>query len=225
MPKLRRSFPLAALLLIAMSTAGNVQAYDNDTHFWLTYYLAIKVGYTPLQAAQIASADISVDFDSHTEPVFPSPNFRFDIFKPDEYVQTVRSTLHALPLRQSVMDEFASRREPAMRDALWDPRIETDPAILAFLDGLVMKGQEYRWGLVVKNRDNPGVFLHYLQDKYAHRGFCSVVGHGGYEYVDFVASDPAKAKRMMRDVVNYLIEFNGMMAGSRAHSADAIANN
>jgi hypothetical protein len=49
----------------------NGQAYDNDTHFWLTYYLAIKTGYSPVQAAQIASADITVDLDRHTEPLLP----------------------------------------------------------------------------------------------------------------------------------------------------------
>jgi hypothetical protein len=226
MSKTRRHFSLFVIVLFgALACAQSTRAYDNDTHFWLTYYLAIKVGYTPIQAAQIASADISVDFDKHTEPVLPSPNFKFDIFKPDEYMQTVRSTLHALPLRQLVMDRFPSRREPARRDAEWDPRIETDPEILSFLDDLVMRGQEYRWEQVVKNRDNPGVFLHYLEDKYAHRGFCSYVGHAGYEYVDFLASDPEKAKRMMRDVVNYLFEFKSMMNGVPVHSPDVIANN
>lgn len=32
---------------VLMLAAPPAQAYDDDTHFWLTYYLARKVGYTP----------------------------------------------------------------------------------------------------------------------------------------------------------------------------------
>jgi len=55
--------------MIIFSIPQNNYAYDNDTHFWLTYYLAIKAGYSDVQATQIASANVSVDFDKDTQPV------------------------------------------------------------------------------------------------------------------------------------------------------------
>ncbi|HEY8559449.1 MAG TPA: DUF6765 family protein [Pyrinomonadaceae bacterium] len=199
----------------------NVNAYDNDTHFWLTYYLAIKSGYSPTQATQIASATISVDFDSHTTPVFPRSNFRYDILKPNVVMQNVRIYLHALPLRETFQNQF-----PEQKYTTSDPKIETDPVALEFLDKLVLEKQNYRWGRVLEFKDNPGVFLHYLQDKYAHRGFTSVMGHSGYEYVDFLASDPKKAELMVRETVNYLIEFRKIKNGRKAVSTtEGISNN
>src|SRR6185436_6456513 len=71
------------------STPQTSSAYDNDTHFWLTYYLALRVGYTHIQATQIASANISVDFDSHTAPVLPRPRIR-DLIRLNSHFSFVR---------------------------------------------------------------------------------------------------------------------------------------
>jgi len=195
--------------------ALKTQAYDNDTHFWLTYYLARKTGYSHIQAEQIASADISVDLDPQTDPVMASPNFFSDVLKPGFYLQYVRAELHALPYRSDIIAKFAntvdiSRNKRQFFD--YDPRIQSDPEVLEWQDELVRKQQEARWKNVVdaarvENGNNPGVFLHYLQDKYAHRGFASVMGHAGYRRVDFLASDREKARTMARDTVNYLIEY------------------
>lgn len=227
-----RAIQSKGLFLIVLSgmflifNAQRIKAYDNDTHFWLTYYLAIKSGYSSLQAAQIASATISVDFDSETTPVLPYPNFKFDVLKPSVYVQNVRIYLHALPLRQSVVAKFADRWKSNLGDPLFDPTMETDQQTLKFVDGLVLEQQNYRWNEVLKYKDNPGVFLHYLQDKYAHKGFFSIVGHAGYEYVDFLASDPQKAEVMVRDTVNYLLEFKKIQNGAiSVNPTDETANN
>jgi hypothetical protein len=69
-----KSFCLSILICVILIflTPQITLAYDNDTHFWLTYYLALKAGYTKTQATQIASANISVDFDKDTEPLTPS---------------------------------------------------------------------------------------------------------------------------------------------------------
>jgi hypothetical protein len=233
---------MAALLLLA--TPSSVFAYDNDTHFWLTYYLARKTGYSHVQAEQVASANISVDLDVHTDPVVARPNFLNDIFKPGFMLQFVRATLHALPMRSDLVSEFngtIDRNGKQRTFFTFDPRIECedpniadcDPDRVLWLDERALAGQKLRWDNVVdmsraNNGDNPGVFLHYLQDKYAHRGFTSVMGHAGYRRVDYLASDREKARRMVRDTVNYLIEFKklnpGMNSGPTPHSGDINSN-
>ncbi|MCW5959314.1 MAG: hypothetical protein KIS76_04075 [Pyrinomonadaceae bacterium] len=60
---------LAAAVLFG--GVGQAAAYDDDTHFWLTYFLAVKAGYTRIQAAQIASAKTSVDTDKHSAAAAP----------------------------------------------------------------------------------------------------------------------------------------------------------
>jgi len=58
------------LALCGLTTGGNVvYGYDDDTHLALTYYLAIKVGYTPDEARMIANANIRVDYDKKTSPL------------------------------------------------------------------------------------------------------------------------------------------------------------
>src|SRR5262249_55412735 len=65
---LRWFFPLIGICW-GLISADRVQAYDNDVHYVFTYYLARKLGYTRSQAHQVASADVSVDLDEHTEPL------------------------------------------------------------------------------------------------------------------------------------------------------------
>ena len=93
----RKSLLLFCAALIFLAPQRTF-AYDNDTHFWLTYYLAIKAGYSDIQATQIASADVGVDFDKDTEPVFPRFDSWKDWFHPLSHLQGVRIQHHALPL-------------------------------------------------------------------------------------------------------------------------------
>ncbi len=187
------------VLLLQVSTA---RAYDNDTHFWFTYYLAVEAGYTPMQAMQIASADVSVDYDDDTQPVLPSIA-SFNAFRhPLEHFQYVRNRLHALPMKSDIM------KAANLPDGYWwDPVMITDKKTLAAAHAIVQARKKVAWADTLADLRNPGVFLHFLEDTFAHDGFASYIGHAGYYRVDYMASDPAKAERMALTALKYLIAF------------------
>lgn len=176
-------------------------AYDNDTHFWLTYYLALKVGYTHTQATQIASANISVDFDADTAPVLPKPQIG-DLKRLHSHFSFVRLSYHALASKTDV-NEYA---KPEVF-YWWDPLAETDENIKKVANDLVVKRRNKFWTETLSDRSNPGFFLHYLQDMFSHRDFKSFVGHAGYNRVDFLASDRPKAHQMTEETLKYLYFF------------------
>ena len=192
---------LAAMFLITINSVV-ARAYDNDTHFWFTYYLAVKSGFTPMQATQIASADVSVDYDDDTQPVLPSIS-TFSAFRhPLDHFQYVRNRLHALPTKSEII-----RIAKLPKGYWWDPVVLTDPKVLAVAHELVAERKAEFWKDTVGKGENPGLFLHYLEDTYAHDGFASYVGHVGYYRIDFMASDRAKAERMAMMTLRYLIAF------------------
>src|SRR3990167_566636 len=84
-----RSWLMACLLLL-LAVPWSAQAYDNDTHYVLTYYLARKVGFTMEQARQIASANVSVDAEPMTEPLQTG-----QVLNPSGDAQTPRWLFHA----------------------------------------------------------------------------------------------------------------------------------
>ncbi|MBD0369357.1 MAG: hypothetical protein ICV60_00775 [Pyrinomonadaceae bacterium] len=185
---------LLACVILILLTPQMSSAYDNDTHFWLTYYLSVKAGYTNIEATQIASANVGVDFDKDTEPLIP----RFDSWKDWLHAlshwQRIRIQLHALPLTA----EF-------FNSEWWNPtkREINDDKLKKLIDAR----KSELWKETLSERKNPGVFLHYLQDTYAHRGFTSYIGHAGYYYVDFLDSDRDNAKLMALKTFKYLIVF------------------
>jgi hypothetical protein len=197
--------PLIFAIAIAFTVgvfASPAAAYDNDTHFWFTYYLARKAGFTPIQATQIASADVSVDYDDDTQPVLPEIT-TFSAFRhPLDHFQYVRNRLHALPTKSEII-----RLAGLPKGYWWDPVIITDPKTLKVAHDLVAERKADFWHDAFIKGDNPGVFLHYLQDTFAHDGFASYVGHAGYYRIDFMASDIPKAERMAMMSLRYLISF------------------
>lgn len=201
---LKRLFLLTVFFSLLLLTVRTTHAYDNDTHFWLTYYLAVKSGYTHIQATQIASATISVDFDDNTDPITPRA---FSITDVKDFMQNVRARLHALPKRNEVEEKCRNRKFNWIFNWRNECEIENDAQIQSCKDDLVLRGQNELWNKVKDKKDNPGVFFHYLQDKYAHRNFRSYWGHACYLRIDFLASDPDKADKMARETVNYLREF------------------
>lgn len=194
------------IVIFNLTFAQTGFAYDDDTHFWLTYYLARKSGYTQTTASQVAGACISLDYDRDTDPVFPAYNFFRDFFSFRKYQQRVRTNLHALPDKQKTTNAI-KRLYPERKSFVWDPNIEIDDKVLAEMDRLTLEKQETLWANTVRQSQNPGVFLHYLQDKFAHRGFASVIGHAGYFYVDHIGRSTENTKRMARATVAYLLEF------------------
>lgn len=61
---------LCAFALVAPTPA---RAFDVDTHYVWTYYLALHAGFTERQAYQIASATFAIDHDAQTGPMEASP--------------------------------------------------------------------------------------------------------------------------------------------------------
>jgi len=218
MPNLHRKvlvFVLTVSLLLASSS--NASAYDNDTHYWLTYYLAVKAGFTPLQAEQIASANVSVDFDDDTEPVTPDFNNLLDAYRFKATFSVVRSKYHALA---SKSDVNAATKPKVIY--WWDPTRPTDAATLAAMKQLVDKRKAQFWVETIAQNKNPGLFLHYLQDTFAHRDFASFFGHAGYRRIDHLSSDRKKAKEMAIATFQYLMAYRSLMmnAGSAREYAD-----
>lgn len=179
-------------------------AYDDDTHFWFTYYLARKTGYTVKQATQIASANLSVDYDCHTDPVLPGPDSFGDLFRLRKYHQRVRTNLHALVDKQERTNYPEDSKTTSL---LWDLDPEPDDEYLGRMDKSVDASQDRLWRLTLTSIRNPGVFLHFAQDRYPHRGFTSLVGHAGYFYIDHLGRDIKSATTMALESVAYLIEY------------------
>lgn len=201
-----KKVPVLGLLCGIFLFFGQAQksfAYDNDTHFWLTYYLSVKAGYTPVQATQIASANISVDLDKHTDPVVPYPSSLLDLRYLNAHFQTVRRRLHALPAKWEI--NKLSKQE---WNLWWSPLIEENDDVNKIAKALVNERKVEFWKDTLEKRKNPGVFLHYLQDTFAHDKFKSYVGHAGYFYVDFLSTDKAKAEEMAFTTYKYLRAFH-----------------
>lgn len=211
---LKNNFKIAAIaVLCGIIFSLNTQtalAYDNDTHFWLTYYLARKAGYSNLQATQIASANVSVDFDKHTQPVTPSPKLK-NIPHLNSHFQFVRWQYHALPWKSNIYEYVKPEHKH-----WWNPTMESDEALQEAADKVVAKrGLEF-WKKTLADKQNPGFFLHYLGDSFAHRGFASYIGHAGYYRVDFLASDRTKAHKMALETLKYLVAFREVFAGNKS---------
>lgn len=150
------------MVLLALSlagVAGPASAYYDDVHFALTYYIARQVGYTPEQAYRIANADLSVDYSYQTEPVQAGSlyaAFRSIAAMPE--TQEPRWRFHAFRNENIFPDAVGDRPQAAEADR----GINTQQVVL--------------WQRAIEDR-NPGVFLHFLQDKLPHARYGSAYGH------------------------------------------------
>src|SRR3954451_15992497 len=130
---MRRSITIFLLTTaLVVLTSLPARGYDNDTHFWFTYYLAVEAGYTRMQAMQIASADVSVDYDDDTQPVLPNLESLASLRHPLDHFQYVRSRLHALPLKSEII-----KRAGLPSGYWWDPSIMKEPKVLTVARQLV----------------------------------------------------------------------------------------
>jgi hypothetical protein len=109
---------LASLLslLLIIGSAVPALAYDVDTHYLLTYYLARKVGYSPDQAQRIASADESMDTDPNVKPAI-------GLGSPDN--QAVLRNFHAFLDNGLPSPDEQQAAQQAQADALWDQAVAT----------------------------------------------------------------------------------------------------
>jgi hypothetical protein len=161
-----------AVLLLAVPQAPAF-AYWDDVHYYLTYYIARVVGYTPDQAFRVAAADLSVDYCEATEPTQMSA------------VDYVAGAREDTPEKQRPRWTFhAFRDETRFPGAIAnDPQaVVAEQAVSVQLDAL--------WQAAIgENSVNPGVYLHFVQDLGPHWGFGSAHGH----YFD--PADPAGSTR------------------------------
>lgn len=201
---------IAGFILLAPQFA---KGYDNDTHYWLTYYLAVKAGFTPTQAEQIASANVSVDFDDDTEPVTPDFNNILDAYRFKATFSVVRSKYHALAAKTDV-----NAATNAKVIYWWDPTRPTDAATLVAMKQIVNKRKVQFWAETIAEKKNPGIFLHYLQDTFAHRDFASFFGHAGYRRIDHLSSDRKKADEMVWVTLQYLLAYRLAMTNKGSPS-------
>jgi tetratricopeptide (TPR) repeat protein len=185
---------LAAILFFGLGTAG-VQAYNDDTHFPFTYFMARACGYTPLQAYRLACACLSIDYAAETEA--------------EQYHRVIPSSQDAQSPRVDFHAFMDSRRFP---NCLSDSRQMQDA-----LYG-ILKRRELFWEIARKG-GNIGPFIHFVQDETAHFGYSSWGGHyasyGAYKNFkplgstcDFLSyGPPERHNEMINLVLQFLADF------------------
>ena len=142
---------LVALVAALLASTRSAETYYDDTHYGFTYYMARACGYTPMQAHRVASADVGVDYSNPTEPIQWKRTTDYNPLLGDPEEPRVR--FHAMRDDRPIK---VQTREDA------DAAMELQQARL--------------WRLAHRQR-NPGVFLHFLQDKTSHYGYASLRGH------------------------------------------------
>jgi len=150
------------MVLIALSlagVAGPARAYYDDVHFALTYYIARQVGYTPEQASRVAKADVSIDYSYRTEPV--------QMGSVSGFLSSEWGSAYAADPRW---------RFHAFRNQIKFPQSVDNGAQAADADRMINETQVWLWKQAIEDR-NPGVFLHFLQDKVPHARYGSAFGH------------------------------------------------
>jgi len=160
-----------SVLLLLMTTPAF--AYWDDVHYYLTYYVARVVGYTPEQAYRAAAADLSVDYCAATEP----------------------TQMSAVDYLAGAREDAAERQRPrwmfhALRDETRFPdAIANDPHAVVAEQAVSVQLDALWQAAISETSVNPGVYLHFVQDLGPHWGFGSAHGH----YFD--PADPSGSTR------------------------------
>jgi len=175
-------------------------AYDNDTHYVLTYYLARKVGFSMEQARQIASADVSVDVEPMTEPQQIG-----QVLNPLGDAQTPRWLFHAFP-DSRVFDKILGQDLVAANGL---PVVMTAAARKAWDEAIAQRDERQR---VLRKRGyysgNPGQYLHFYQDTFSHATYWTRIGHTAAGHApDFISNDLRTARKMALGTIDELKRF------------------
>ncbi len=166
--------------LLPISSSG----YDDDTHYYLTYFLARKAGFTQIQSFRIASANISIDYSDETEPI--------------QYLRQASDI-------RGRNTQFRRIRFHAFQDAdqFGEGSSEAGKAAIK------LAGQELRARCV--NIKNPGGYLHFYQDTYSHDPdkYQSISGHMRDGHAPDFLSDPpvSRAEFMVKGTLAELKKF------------------
>ncbi len=167
----------------SLLVTNHAMAFDDDTHYYLTYYIARKVGYTSQQAYRIANANIAVDYAAVTEP------FQIDrklLVHPAYPIEKARIRFHAFQDQKRFGEGESAAGMAAIKEI-----------------------ERWHWDRA-KEFMNPGIFLHFLQDEFSHSPlkYASRKGHAEDGHLpDFLSYDPLQSERMARETLTRLQEF------------------
>jgi hypothetical protein len=198
----------AAVLFLG---CGGARAYEKDTHYGLTYYLARHVGYIPSNAHLIADAAWTIDVNQETAPVAdPVP-----IVENITLLGAVVTVLQALPRPQKrILTSFHGFPEG---DPPKNCEQNDDVGNIDRLVGIqgpgspqVKKRLDELWDRSITSL-NPGVYFHYYEDTFSHVGFpCGKVGQGhaaDLHLDDFLADKKVISQKMMERTVAKLADY------------------
>jgi hypothetical protein len=193
----------AAALLIGTASAS---AYEQDTHYGLTYYLARQVGFIRQNAHKVADYAWSIDVNEETEPA-PVPWWGI---KQIPLVSTAQ-IIGQLQLRPTQVDVLKSFHAfPSELPPSCDKSDSVDNVVNLTKFSQIDNRESYLQSQAGELR-NPGVFLHYFEDSYSHTGFtCGSRGQGHAQDVhapDYLSRKPKIAQQMATDVSQKLSDF------------------
>lgn len=149
---------LLSTFIVGALSISAAQAYYDDVHYALTYYIARQAGFTSLQAYRVASADSMVDWSPETEPVQSTGQKIIFFTGASKWGEDPRWKFHAFRNERQYPESVG--KGPQATEAT----------------GAVITQREKLWasGLAEKN---PGVFFHFFQDEDPHRGYGTLWGH------------------------------------------------
>jgi hypothetical protein len=219
---------VAGLVLFCQSAT----AYEQDTHYGLTYYLARQAGFTPANARRIASFAWNIDIQDSTKPA-PDPLgvleyvpfvgaahvaipavFRgrvqigsLNIPWPAPTQSRILMSFHGFPLKMPMRQDKNDPTKSVVDDTCTSDddmasvnKVLTQEQVIDRLEDLWKRGMAAY---------NPGVYVHYFQDVYAHTGYpCAFQGHAANLHTpDFLSTKPNVSQAMALAVFNDLAEF------------------
>ena len=196
-------FLLTALALF-VSSPERADAYDAEHYYW-TYYVALHVGFTERQAWQIASATIAVDYSSETDPM-PRGNLDTAIIArgaaDEKRFRGKWRRFHAFVDMDAYHFELDRGADP--RTAL----VEAKSLIEVHQDDLLELANQQR---------NPGIYLHFLQDRMPHGGWGDILGHAAAGHLpDYFAISKANAWQMTEDTIAALTDFKNHLCQGKS---------
>lgn len=195
--RLRYRLGLAFAFAFALGITSDVcvLAYYDDTHYSLSYAIGRMLGYTPEQCYRLASACYSIDYSGYTEP------------------EQRANLMRGLDVRTPRLDYHAFMDDAKYSNCLSD-KSEAD---MAAVDIGNQAHKLFGYGAKVFN---PGIFLHFYQDSFAHEGYSASGGHWfsptapmrpNYPlgpYCDWLSSfEPTRHLPMVNGTVEHLRKF------------------
>ncbi len=187
-------------VVLGLLSPGAARAWDAETHYAWTYYVALHTGYSERQAHQVASA---------AQAVADSPATRIE--------PTSWETLTPLaePARVILRDLHCFGKTPpappttALGVLGWIPKPEVAPS-----------GEARLWKVAVET-GNPGPLVHYVQDCVINQRFGDGHGHetAGH-FPDWIATDAKAARDMTFQTARVLVRFQKEFLNTPTPSVD-----